>query len=50
MSFESMKKILDDVSGFIKSFIKQLKAFIEGFKHDYEWSIPTGEDNHLENK
>lgn len=50
MKFADITKIMNDIAGFVKSFIAQLKGFIEGFKHDYEWSTPTGEDDHRENK
>lgn len=50
MKFADITKIMNDIAGFVKSFIAQLKGFIEGFKHEYEWKIPTGEDDHLENK
>lgn len=30
-SFEAVKKIIEDVTGFIKSFVKQLKEFIGYF-------------------
>lgn len=48
MSFESIKKIIDDIAAFIKSFTEQLKGFINGFKHHFEWNKPTGEDDHTE--
>ncbi len=37
MKFADVKNIMNDISAFIKSFIEQLKAFIEGFKHDFDW-------------
>ncbi len=37
MKFDDVKNIMNDISAFIKSFIEQLKAFIAGFKHDYNW-------------
>ena len=40
MSWKNVQKVMDDISAFIKSFIEQLKAFIKGFKHDYDWPLP----------
>ena len=40
MKFADVKNIMNDISAFIKSFFEQLKAFIKGFKHDYDWPLP----------
>jgi hypothetical protein len=45
MKFADVKKIMDDISAFIKSFIEQLKGFIEGFKHDYDWKNHMPDDD-----
>lgn len=37
MSWKNVQKVMDDIAAFIKSFIEQLRGFIEGFKHDYDW-------------
>lgn len=50
MKFADITKIINDIAGFVKSFVAQLKGFIEGLKPKFEVSIPTGEDDHRENK
>ncbi|MBQ7637332.1 MAG: hypothetical protein IJS90_00340 [Clostridia bacterium] len=39
-SFKAVKKIIEDITGFIKSFTAQLKEFIGYFKKDIEFSTP----------
>jgi|GEM_PF-1575110 len=39
-SFEVVKKIIDDVSAFIKDFVAKMKDFIAGFKKDIDFVAP----------
>jgi len=40
-AYEDLKKVLDDVVGFIKSFVDQLKEFIGYWKKEINWVGPT---------
>jgi len=42
-TFDTLKKMLNDVVGFIKSFVKTLTAFIDGFKTNYSVEEPKAE-------
>ena len=37
MNYENLSGILKDVVEFIKSFVKGMRAFINGFKSGYEY-------------
>jgi hypothetical protein len=39
--FATVKKIIEDVSEFIKDFVKKMKIFIGGFKKEITFEAPT---------
>lgn len=41
MDFKSIEKIINDIVGFIKSFAANLKKFINGFKNDVDFVVPS---------
>lgn len=49
MDFAKIEQIINDLVGFIKSFSENLKKFINGFKHDIDFVVPSeGSDDSAE--
>ena len=43
MDFEKITKIIDDIVAFIKSAVANMKKFINGFKNDLDFEVPSEE-------